>query len=105
MFKFGGDVILVRVNGNLVEFANTMFGAFMANIDGLKLSKEGALKEFPDLKDKEDWRSIAISRFKEKIASFPEESEKLTYVIEDLRKFGYKPIFRQKKGFRRVQIK
>ena len=67
MFKLAGDYILVRIMGNNVLFANTAYGAQMASIDGLKISKEGAVKEFPDLKDNEQWKEIAIKRFKDKI--------------------------------------
>ena len=99
-FQFGSDLIIVTVNGNDIKFANTLFGAMGANIEGLKLSKEGAFKEFPDLKDKEDWREQSIKRFKEKISGIEKEEDKVTYIIKDLEKFGYKPLFRQKHGFR-----
>lgn len=104
-FQFGNEYIIVNVNGNDLKFANTMFGALGASIEGLKLSKQGTLKEFPDLKDREDWRQEAIKRFKEKIANIEEEPKKVDYIIGDLRKYGYKPLFRQKNGFRRVAIK
>lgn len=103
-FQFGNEIIIVTINGNDLKFANTMFGALGASIEGLKLSKSGTIKEFPDLENKENWREEAIKRFKDKIASIEKEEDKVTYVIEDLRKFGYKPLFRQKHGFRRVKI-
>lgn len=104
MFTFGTDTILVVVKGNEVTFGNTSFGAVMSSIDGLKLSREGAIKEFPDLKDNPNWRNEAIKRFKEKIALLDKEKEILEYVITDLKKYGYVPKYKQVQGFRKEAI-
>ena len=104
MFDFAGDYILVRVNNNRVSFSNSKYGNQMATIEGLKLDKNGVLKEWPDLKDKEDWKETAIKRFKEKIRSMQTESEVCEFIIYDLQKYGYKPLYRQKNGFRRQKL-
>jgi hypothetical protein len=33
----------------------------ITTIDGLRLNKGGVIKEFPDLKDRKDWRTEAIN--------------------------------------------
>jgi len=104
MFEFVGDYILVRINGNNITFGNTAYGNQMASIDGLKLSQEGAIKEFPDLKDRSDWREEAIKRFKEKITLMSSEPEIEAYIISDLRKYGYKPLYKQRQGFRKIKL-
>lgn len=105
ILEYAGEVILVKIEGHNVTFGNTVYGAQMATIEGLKLSKAGVIKEFPDLKDNVNWRVAAIDRFKNKINLLATEDEIYNYVLNDLKKFGYKPLYRQKKGFRREVIK
>jgi len=105
LFGFGNDKILISVNENQVYFSSTAYGTQKAPIEGLNISKEGVVKEFPDLEGDVEWRVKAIQRFKEKISSFKTEKEKAEYIIEDLRKFGYIPEQIQKEGFRPEKIK
>ena len=105
LFYFGTEIIMVRIRGNHVTFVNSAMGAVESTIDGLKLSRAGVIKEFPDLKDSPDWNTEAIIRFKNKIKEMKTEEEIVDYIIEDLRKFGYIPKFKQKAGFRREVIK
>lgn len=105
IFTLGTEVIIVVVNGNDIKFGNTTFGARLANIEGLKLDHHGVCRAFPDLKKSENWKEEAIRRFKEKIKSFKTENEKADYIIEDLRKYGYIPQKKQRKGFRPEAIK
>ena len=104
-FDFAGEKILVVINKNNVLFGNSAFGAKLATIDGLKLDYTGVVKEFPDLELKENWKEEAIKRFKEKVALMETEDEKAQYIIEDLKEYGYIPLFKQKKGFRIQKIK
>lgn len=97
-FRIGGDIIVAIVDGN-----NVMFGdadGQMTTIEGLKLSKGGVIKEFPDLENNDEWRKIVIERFKEKIKTFTSEIDKINYIKEDLIKFGYEPLFYQQAGHR-----
>ena len=99
IFQFGSDVVMVRIKDNNVFFRTSQFTNF-GDIDGIKLNKIGVLKEFPDLKDKEDWQSIARERFKEKIKKMKTERQRVDYVVDDLQKFGYKWLYKQRQGFR-----
>lgn len=103
IFEFAGEMIEIRVDKNRVYFRRA--ATPWATIEGLKLSKTGVIKEFPDLSLSDNWREIAINRFKEKIKSFKTEEEKVDYVIDDLRKHGYIPKAMQKQGFRVKKIK
>ncbi len=100
LFGFGNEKILVSIKGYNVTFASTKYGAKETSIDGLQLSHQGVIKEFPDLEDKDDWAEQAIKRFKNKVKSFTNENERADYIISDLKKHGYMPEQRQKGGFR-----
>lgn len=89
MFWLGPEVIIVKVNGNNISFKNVNQNTGFVSIEGLRLSKEGVVKEFPDLKDREDWKDEAIERFKDHIKSLKTEKEKVDYIAEDLKKHGY----------------
>jgi len=104
LFGFGGDKVLVTIQGTQVWFSSTEFGAVKAPIDGLRLNYNGVCKEFPDLETEPNWNGIAISRFKEKMDNFNNEEERTNYIIEDLKKFGYIPEQKQRAGFRPVRL-
>ena len=104
LFGFGSEKILVIVEGTNVSFCNTQFGAKKTSIDGLQLSHEGVIREFPDLEGNDEWKKITIERFKKKISNFNTESERANYIIEDLRKHGYIPERKQIGGFRPKKI-
>lgn len=105
IFSFGNEKVLINVQGHNVYFGSTEFGAQLAPIEGLKLSKAGVLKEFPELTDDKNWRGKAITKFKKKILELKTETDVADYIIEDLKKFGYKPEFKQRDGFRPQLIK
>ena len=100
LFRFANEKILVTIKGNIVTFANTMYGAKECEIDGLQLNRQGVIKEHPDLKDNPNWKNEAIKRFKDKINSFSNENQIAEYIINDLKGHGYIPEKIQKGGFR-----
>lgn len=104
VLTLASDVVEIRVKGNEVYFksANNLT---WATIDGLQLNYEGVLKEFPDLKGEPDWKQQAIKKFKEKIRKLQTEDKKINYIIEDLKKHGYKPKYKCKQGHRPTPIK
>lgn len=89
LFAFGSEYIFLKIEGNNVYFSNTTYGHKITTIDGLKLSKKGVEKQFPDLKDSLIWREEAIKRFKRKIKSFSSEKKIMKYLVKDLKKHGY----------------
>lgn len=103
IFERLGEYVKIVVDGNNVYFSDS--SGRSSTIEGLKLDKAGVTREFPDLKDSENWKEEAIKRFKTKVASFNNEDEKMDYVIKDLEKQFYKPIFQQKQGFRLRKLK
>lgn len=105
IFTFAGEHVLVIVDGNNIQFAHSNQPGVKAPIEGLQLSKKGVLREFPDLEGRDDWREEAIFRFRNQIKSLKTEDEKVNYIISDLKKHGYIPKFKQKKGFRPEVIK
>ncbi len=100
IFDFAGKMVEVRVESNNVLFRTIEFGGALAPIENLRLDYNGVCKEHPDLKDNDNWKKEAIKRFKDKIKSYNTEEEKINYIINDLKKFGYVPTIIQKKGFR-----
>ena len=105
IFQLGPEIVEVRVDNNNILFRNNAPNGMFTTIEGLKLSKVGVIREFPDLKDNNDWQNIARGRFKEKIKNMNTEMEKANYIIEDLKKYGYKPMYRQRQGFRPEKLK
>jgi hypothetical protein len=99
IFKFGNEIIEVRVEGVNCFFRNSQYMQFVP-IEGLKLERKGVIKEFPDLENRDDWKTEAIKRFKERMEKLNSEDERMNYVINDLKKFGYIPLYQQKTGFR-----
>lgn len=103
IFSYGTDTIEVRVQDKNVYFRTSQFQQF-ADIEGIKLDKNGVIKEFPELKNKKQWRKIAIEKFKEKIKKMKSEKERAQYIIDDLTKHGYIPQYLQREGFRPIRL-
>lgn len=100
IFDFAGDIVEVRVTDTNCLFRTNKFGGMFSTIEGLRLDKSGVIKEFPEFKDDKEWREKAIGRFKEKIKSYKTEEERAEYIKEDLKKYGYIPLYLQMAGFR-----
>lgn len=102
-FKKGGQVVIVRLIGDVVLFIDPI-ARQMSTIEGLRISKEGVEREFPDLIGDEEWKQKAIQRFVEKIKSIPTEEERMDWLINELKEMGYEPLFKQEDGFRPVKL-
>ncbi len=72
----------------------------MTTIEGLRLSKSGSIREFPDLKMDDEWKKKTIERLKNKMKTYNTEMEKMEYIKLELIKQGYTPLFYQRGGFR-----
>lgn len=105
VFKLGGESIEVRIIGAKVLFRTSSYGTQFADIRGLRLSKTGCLIDNPDLEHHPQWKTEVIKRFKEKIKKMKDDEERLDYVIDELRKFGYKPMYKAREGHRPRLIK
>lgn len=103
-FEHFGEHVVVEVNGKNVLFSNSKFGAIKSDISGLKLNYKGVVKEFPDLQGEDNWKALAIKKFKDKIDMMDNEKEIAQYIIEDLKKHGYIPLYKQIPGFRPNKI-
>jgi len=97
-FQLGGDIINVIVDKNNVMFTDA--NNVITTIEGLKLNRQGVIREFPDLKDDENWNKKAIERFKKHIQTYSTENSKLNYIMDELKKHGYIPLYKQRAGFR-----
>jgi hypothetical protein len=100
IFQLGNEIVETRIDGTNLAIRSSNFGSQFMTVDSLYFSKEGVIKEFPDLENEEYWRQIAIERFKLKLKRLGNESAIADYLIEDLKKHGYIPKARQKSGFR-----
>jgi hypothetical protein len=105
IFQYGSEVIEVRILNNscLFRTANTQGGFFP--IEAIKLDKEGCIREHPDLKDNKDWKEETIKRFKQKLKDYDTDKQRMKYIISDLTKHGYKPLYFQETGYRPIKIK
>jgi len=104
IFQLASENIQVNIDGTNVLFRTNSTNGAWATIDNLKLDYAGVCREHPDLKDSKDWREQAIKRFKDKIRNMNTENEITDYIITDLSKFGYKPLFKQRQGFRPTKL-
>jgi hypothetical protein len=100
VFQFGTKIIEIRIDEDKCLFKTGELGGGFFPIDNLKLSYQGVCREFPDLELRK-----AVKRFKEKMKSFKTEEEKVEYLINDLKNYGYVPLYSQKKGFRIKKFK
>jgi len=99
IFEYINEKVEVRIKDNNCYFRTSQFMQFVP-IEGLRIDKKGAIKEHPDLKDDKDWREKTIQRFKDKINKMNNEKEIAKYIMNDLSKYGYKPLYLQESGFR-----
>lgn len=105
IFRFGNEIVEVRITDDNLFFRNSTTGNALYAFKDLKLSKEGVIKEFPFLKDDLEWKKKAVELFKKKLASFVTEREKVDYVVNDLKKYGYVPLYMQREGHRIEKFK
>jgi hypothetical protein len=103
IFEFVNERVEVRIQHSTCYFRTSPLHPFVS-IEGIRLDKKGVIKEFPDLKDKDDWRQQAIERFKEKMKGIETEKGQAEYIMEELVKYGYKPLYLQKEGFRPIKL-
>lgn len=102
-FRLGSEMLIVRVEGENLFFGTPeTAGINFAPIEGLKLSRSGIVKEFPDLKDKElrEMRKEAIKRFKKHVLELKTMEKRKEYVIAELTKQGYSAQGVQRDGHR-----
>lgn len=98
VFRIGGDIIRAIIDRDNLMFMDA--NGTVTTINGLRISKGGVIKEFPELEENPEWKSIAIERLKEKIKSFKTQEEQIDYVKDELIKFGYEKMYKQVAGHR-----
>jgi len=104
IFQLLNELVEVRIDRNNCLFRTGEYGGAFVPIDSIKLDKNGVIKEHPDLKDKDDWREQAVIRFKEHLKTLDGETKKINYVIDELKKLGYKPLYLQRQGHRTIKL-
>ncbi len=105
LFQYGSEVVEVRINQTNCLFRTGSTQGGFVPIEGIKLQKAGCIKEHPDLKGNKNWEKESVKRFKEKIKGLKTEKERMKYIISDLTKHGYTPLYYQQSGHRPVKIK
>ena len=82
LMRFGGDVINIIIKGNNLLFTDS--GGVVTTIEGLRISRAGVLKEFPELENNEEWKKIAIKRLKELKSKQEKEFAKINEEIKSI---------------------
>jgi len=101
IFEFGKEIVEMKIKGTNCFFKTKQsFGQFVP-ISGIRLDKKGVIREHPDLVDNPNWKEEAIDRFESKLKSYNTEMERMKYIVNDLRKYGYKPLYYRREGFRK----
>lgn len=93
------EIVFIRINGSNLLFSTNSQQIF-SPIEGLHLNYNGVLKEHPDLKGNPNWKQEAIKRLKEHLKLLSTEDEISNYVINELKKMGYLPKYKQRSGHR-----
>ena len=103
----GEEVGITMTMDRALWFIKSGVNPMTAPIEGLRFSLKACLEVNPDLEgfDPKEIRSISIIRLKEKIKSFKNIKDVEQYLVDDLKKYGYICIQRQRKGFRAEVIK
>lgn len=96
-FSLGSEIQEVIIKGNELYFAQN---GMITSPEGIRLDKTGVTREFPDLKDSDEWRQEAIKRLKNHIKKMRTETEAMNYVKDELTKQGYTALFWHKAGHR-----
>ena len=104
VFQQGSSRIAIRIIGDNILFIDLQSN-MVSPIEGLKLEKQGVIKEYPDLKDDPDWKQKAIERFVSKVKSFDSETEKADWIIKEMKDMAYTPLYKQRNGHRPQKIK
>jgi len=107
-FRYGGDMIVVNIDGTNVFFGTTSLGVMkFSSIEGIRLSKEGIIKEHPDLEGKDDGfiRKEGVRRFKEHIKKLGNVNRIKDYIIKELEQHGYQIQYVRRDGFRPEKVK
>jgi len=105
IFQNGSETIEVRINETNCLFRTVSTNGGFVPIEGIKLEKAGCIKEHPDLKNNKEWQKETVKRFKNKIKEYKTEKERMKYIISDLTKHGYTPLYYQQDGHRVIKIK
>lgn len=100
IFNYGGEVVETRIIGSNIYFRTTTYGSQFVPIDSLYFSKDGVIKEYPDLENDESWKVKALERFKQEVKKLNNEDKIANYLISDLAKHGYVAKYKQKQGHR-----
>lgn len=80
-------------------------GKMLPLIESVKLDYDGVIKEYPELKDNPEWREEIIRKFYKKCNDYNSDEEVCGYIVEDLKKWGYKLISVSRRGFRPKKFK
>jgi len=104
IFEYSSEKVEVRIVDKNCYFRTGQFGGGLVPIGSIKIDKAGSIKEHPDLKDRKDWKEETIKRFKEKLKTYKTEMERVKYVINDLKKYGYVPMYFQRDGHRPTKL-
>lgn len=105
IFQYGAEIVETRIEGTSLWFRTSTFGSNFVPIDSLHFSKEGVIKEHPDLEGDPLWKAKAIERFKAEMRKMGNEHKIAEYVISDLKKYGYVATYRQVAGHRLEKLK
>jgi hypothetical protein len=108
LFKRGQEAVALRIIGSEVQIGMQQGGYFkLAPIEGVQLSVEGILKEFPELKGKspQEIKKEGVKRFREHLKKFKSEEEVKEYFIKEMLQMGYELIMSQKNNLKPEFVK
>ncbi len=102
IMHFANDVVEFRVIGNQLHIRNSAYGSSLVPLSpgNIGLNYDGVIKELPYLKGDDKWKEKACDKIKERFRELETDDEKINYIVDEMKKYGYIPRFTQKKGHR-----
>ena len=102
---FAHNLKVYKISVNNLKPVIYFRGRMLPLIESVKLDYDGVIKEFPELKDNPEWREETIRRFYKKCKEYDSDEKVCQFIYDDLKKWGYKLISINRRGFRPKKFK
>ena len=102
IFQLGSNYVEFRLDGDNLFVRDSSYGGTLVPFapGTVNLDYDGVLKELPYLKGDSQWKEKACEELKERFKELETDDEKINYIVDEMKKYGYIPRFTQKKGHR-----
>ena len=104
MFEYRGETVELRYTDNNLLVRSSTYGSEFSYIYS-SFDKDKVSNEFPELINDDDWRQKAYHKLLEKLNSYNTDDNKIKYLINELKPYGYIATHIIKQGHRVQRVK